>query len=199
MIVVGTGPSAAGKTTWCRTHHPADTIDEYAPGGAEPAPVDPVAQAAYWCAAGADRWAAATAREAVCGLAVCDDDPLKLHYTWSLLQVGAADRRQWAAEVSAHRAALVAGRLGFADRYLVSVPPAAELRRRRDTDPSRRRSNFALHVRLAEPLHRWYRALDELRPGRTVWGLPPESLPAAPATGGRYDVAVFDALIERLG
>jgi hypothetical protein len=199
LIAVVTGPSAAGKSTWCRVHHPGDTIEEYAPTGAEPGPDDPIAGAAYWCAASSARWAAAVDREAVSGLAVCDDDPLKLHYSWSLWQIGEAGRAQWAAEVAAHRAAVAGRRLGFADLYLVSVPPLTELRQRRDADATRRRSNFALHLRLAEPLRRWYTALDELRPGRMLWELPPGGLPAVlPEAGHRYDVALFDALIERL-
>ncbi|GAA0805957.1 hypothetical protein [Spirilliplanes yamanashiensis] len=196
MIVVVTGPSAAGKTTWCRRHHPAQTVPEHAPAGAEPA--DPAAQAVYWCAAGCDRWAAARDLERRGGLAVCDDDPLKLHYTWSMLRAGLGDRRLWDREVAAHRSAVAAGRLGFADLYLVSVPPEPELRRRREADRTRTRRNFERHVRLAAGLREWYATLDRLSPGRTRWHLPPDGAPATDPRARREDPALLDALLDAL-
>ncbi|MEV6929313.1 hypothetical protein AB0M46_33150 [Dactylosporangium sp. NPDC051485] len=160
MIVAVTGPSAAGKTTWCRRHHAENLVAEYAPTGAEPNDGDLPAQAAFWCAVNCRRWQAVIERERASGLAVCDDDPLKLHYSWSLVRIGAASPELWASEVAANRAAIAAGRLGFADVVLVSLPSVEELRRRRDADPTRQRRNFALHVRLAEPLREWYQTLE---------------------------------------
>src|SRR6185369_9638799 len=95
------------------------------------------------------RWRQATDVERELGLAVCDEDPMKLHYCWSLLRIGAASPQRWAHEVEANRAAISKGRLGFADLVLISIPPVDELRRRRDEDPTRRRRNFELHARLA--------------------------------------------------
>ncbi|GAB3840184.1 hypothetical protein ACFPIJ_34020 [Dactylosporangium cerinum] len=200
MIVAVTGPSAAGKTTWCRRHHPENLVAEYAPTGAEPDDGDLSAQAAFWSAVNCRRWQAAVARERASGLAVCDDDPLKLHYSWSLVRIGAASPELWTFEVAANRAAIAAGRLGFADVVLVSLPSVEELRRRRDGDPTRQRRNFALHVRLAEPLREWYQALELAAPGRVRWELPSDGLPAVlpAARADRYDPAVFDALIAAL-
>jgi hypothetical protein len=175
-------------------------VEEYAPTGAEPDGRDPAAQAAFWCAVNCGRWRSAELRERESGLAVCDDDPLKLHYTWSLVRVGAAGADLWAHEVAAHRGAVAAGRLGFADLVLVSLPPADELRRRRDADPTRRRRKFELHLRLARPLREWYEAVERVRPGRVYWGLPEAGLPAAlpPPDLDRCSVPQFDALIEAL-
>ncbi|WP_433040833.1 hypothetical protein [Dactylosporangium sp. CS-033363] len=200
MIVVVTGPSAAGKTIWCCEHHPADTVPEYVPAAGDLAGPDPAEQAAFWCDVNARRWSQALHRERAGGLAVCDDDPLKLHYSWSLARIGALSRHHWRAEVDAHRQAVAEGRLGFADLILVSTPPEEELRRRRDADPTRRRRNFDLHVRLAEPLRQWYEAVERAGAARVVWGLPPTGLPAAPLgpAADRYNLAAFDAVLTEL-
>jgi hypothetical protein len=49
VIVAVEGPSAAGKTTWCR-QHTRDFVAEYAPTGTEPDGTDLHGQAAYWVA-----------------------------------------------------------------------------------------------------------------------------------------------------
>ncbi|WP_433218488.1 hypothetical protein ACQP00_12620 [Dactylosporangium sp. CS-047395] len=200
MIVAVTGPSAAGKTTWCREHHPTDTVPEYVPTGeALPGP-DPAEQAAFWCAVNARRWSQALHRERASGLAVCDDDPLKLHYSWSLARIGELSRQHWQAEVDVHRRAVAESRLGFADLIIVCAPPEDELRRRRNADPTRRRRNFDLHVRLAGPLRQWYEAVERVGAARVVWGLPPSGLPVEPPPPGadRYDLGAFDAVMAEL-
>lgn len=63
MIVVVEGPSAAGKTTWCRQHASA-FVEEYVVTRTEPDGTDLPAQAAYWTAVNADRWARVGALEA---------------------------------------------------------------------------------------------------------------------------------------
>ncbi len=200
VIVVVTGPSAAGKTTWCRQHFPHDTVPEDLPDGdAVPGP-DPVDQALFWCEVNARRWQQALHQEQRTGLAVCDDDPLKLHYSWSLARVGALSRRHWQAEVDAHRLAVAAGRLGFADLVLVSAPSEEELHRRRDADRRRRRRNFDLHVRLIEPLRQWYRAVERAGAAHVLWELPPTGLPVdlPPPRQNRCDLCVYDAVIAAL-
>ena len=129
-----------------------------------------------------------------------DDDPMKLHYGWSLMRIGAASPQRWAHEVEANRAAVTEGRLGFADLVLVSVPPVEELRRRRDSDPTRRRRNFELHAQLAEPLRQWYETVELVDPGRVHWELPAAGLPPSlpPPRRNRCDPALFEALMEAL-
>ncbi|MEV6305513.1 hypothetical protein AB0M02_39285 [Actinoplanes sp. NPDC051861] len=176
MIVVATGPSASGKTTWCRRRFPANTVPE---GAAE--------LGESWPEFASRRWAQAVRMEEERGLAVCDDDPLKLHYGWSLTRVGEMTRREWRDEVESHRAEVVAGRLGFADVVLVSAVVGEELRRRR---------NFELHVRLVEPLREWYRAVEQAGASRVVWELPDGDVPIS--RGGRSSAALFDAVIREL-
>jgi hypothetical protein len=200
VIVVVTGPSAAGKTTWCRQHFLADTVPEYVPTSDDLPGSDPTEQAAFWCEVNSRRWSQALQRERLSGLAVCDDDPLKLHYSWSLARIGALSRRRWQAEVDAHRHAVGAGTLGFADLILVSLPPEEELRRRRDADPLRERRNFDLHIRLVEPLRRWYQAVERVGAAQVLWELPSTGLPVGlpPPREDRCDLAVFDAVVAAL-
>ncbi|RKT87659.1 hypothetical protein SAMN05421805_101909 [Saccharopolyspora antimicrobica] len=197
MIVVVEGPSAAGKTTWCRRRFPDHVVDEYQPTGSEPVG-DPAAQASYWSEVNAGRWVAALGREQETGLAVCDSDPLKLHYSWCLAAIGEGPAARFRAEAVAVRAAVAEKRLGLADLVLVTLPPLPVLRRQRDGDPSRRRRHFDLHARLSEPLRQWYRAWATVSPGRVVWHLPATELPRPGKRSDRYDLAVFDGLFDAL-
>jgi hypothetical protein len=192
VIVVVSGPSAAGKTTWCREHFTEHVVQEYAPTGAEPADAAPE----FWCEVNCGRWREALLREAGTGLAVCDDDPVKLHYTWSLARLGLVEPAVWQREVEVNREAVAAGRLGFADLMLVSIPATEELWRRRAGDPARRRRNFELHVRMAEPLREWYQAVERADPGRVRWELRADDPPAERAD--RYDTTLFDAVVAGL-
>ena len=144
MIVVVEGPSAAGKTTWTARHcDPAVVVAETT--AAE-------AAAEFWARRGSARWERAQRIEAAFGVAVCDSDPFKLHYAWTLWRTGHATRDDWTCALEASRRAFDAGRLGLADLILVTIPDATTLSRRRDGDRRRRRRNFGLHVQLAGAL-----------------------------------------------
>ena len=116
MIIVVEGASASGKSTWCARYAADCTIPESAPSPDAPdRRAQPREGAAYWLARSAERWAAALALEASNGVSVCDTDPLKLHYAWSLFVLGEIDTTAFSYERDATRAAIAAGRLGFAD------------------------------------------------------------------------------------
>jgi hypothetical protein len=197
VIVVVEGPSAAGKTTWCRQHTDA-FISEYAPRGQEP--TDPDARARYWARQDSRRWAAALERERRQGLAVCDTDPVKLHYTWSMVAIGLQPRAQFDRELAVIREAFAASALGLADVVLVALPDADTLRRQRAADRTRTRRKFDTHLRLREPLAEWYRAVDRLDPGRVIWELPAAGLPdqLPPRRADRSAVHLLDDLIAAL-
>lgn len=196
MIVAVEGPSAAGKTTWCR-RYAGRFVAEYAPTGREP--TDAEALARHWVRVGARRWAAALELQRIDGVAICDTDPVKLHYSWGMAALGLAPRAQFDRELAVTREAFRSGRLGLADAVLVALPDVQALRRQRDGDPTRRRRNFAAHVQLREPLEQWYRALDRLDPGRVFWELSVDGLPKLPAPrADRSAVSLLDALIAEL-
>lgn len=100
VIVAVEGPSAAGKTTWCRQHASA-LVEEYAPTGVEPDGTDAADQAAYWIRVNSGRWRTALDLEARSGTVICDSDPLKLRYSWCLSRIGAAP---WSRFEQAHGA-----------------------------------------------------------------------------------------------
>jgi hypothetical protein len=96
------------------------------------------------------------------------------------------------------REAFASGRQALADLFLVSDIDEATLRTRRDADPSRTRRNFERHVRVRDPLLRWYRAIDRLEPGRVVFGLPETGItPDLVAKGKRARPSGLD-LFDRL-
>jgi len=199
VIISAEGPSAAGKTTWCRTHAPT-FVPEYVPTGSEPDGSDLGVQAAFWVAVNSGRWSQARALEQQSGLAVCDSDPLKLHYSWCLSMIGAEPKSRFDHELTAVRRAFATDALGLADLVLVSIPPPDVLRRQSQVDPTRQRRSFALHSLLGEHLRAWYEAVDALDPGRVIWDLPPTGLPLEMPTprAGRSDVSLIDELMTRL-
>jgi hypothetical protein len=201
VIIVVEGPSAAGKTTWITAHYRPGMVIGETPGG--PAPdrnLDPEGAAAHWARISAARWHAAQQAEHRTGTAVCDTDPVKLHYVWSLWQTGHAGRRQWHAELTAMRQLFAQGRLGIADLILVEIPDPATLTARREADPARRRRNFDLHLQLAGPLRDWYHAVAQLDPARVRWDLPATGMPSITLEPrhNRTGTEVFDTLISQL-
>lgn len=200
MIVVVEGISAAGKTAWCARHARGVTVPEASPPLDVPSRIaDPEAAARYWAARNAERWHAALALEVREGLAVCDTDPFKLHYAWSLWWIGEGDRDAFWREAEVNRALFASGDLGLADLVLVAATTPEAARHQRDADATRRRRNFDLHARLYDPLLRWYSAVERLDAARVRWSLP--DTPAAGLVEGmpprprRSSVTDFDALL----
>ncbi|MGC0363931.1 hypothetical protein ABH922_001915 [Rhodococcus sp. 27YEA15] len=199
MIIAVEGPSATGKTTWCRSHAER-FVPEYQPTGTEPNGTDLPIQAMYWVEVNSQRWSNAVELESVSGIALCDSDPLKLHYSWSLARIGAGPPERFEHELAAVEIAFAQERLGFADLTVISIPPTDQLVRRRESDPTRRRRNFDLHARLAEPLAQWYSAIDALDSGRVLWDFPDplESDRFPPPRPYRSDGELLRALTDAL-
>jgi hypothetical protein len=198
MIVVVEGISASGKTTWCAQHGGQHVIPENGRFENEPDRIkDPAGAAAFWAERNVDRWQTALAMEAASSWAVCDSDPLKLHYIWTLWQIGEASEHDWRIELEATRETIAQGRIGFADCYIVGPIDPRLARERARSDTTRRRSKFELHVRLQQALLGWYSAMDEVFPGRVRFGFPAQ-MPTVKSLDGRYAVAAFDQMIALL-
>ena len=199
VIVAIEGPSAAGKTTWC-LRHAERFVAEYVPTGDEPDETRPEAQADYWASVNSRRWSQALELERHTGLAICDSDPLKLHYSWCLSMIGAAPRSRWESELAVTRRAFQVRALGLADLVLVGTPPLERLLQQRAGDLTRRRRHFDLHARLREPLVEWYQAVEDLEPGRVVWELPEQGIPdlLPPPRSTRTCIELLDALVASL-
>lgn len=200
MIVAVEGPSAAGKTTWCKAAS-VEFVAEYAPTGTEPDGSDAERQARYWTEVNSVRWSQTVALENRAGVAICDSDPMKLHYSWCLARVGAAPASRFAFELACVREAVSHQKLGFADVVLVTVPDEKTLRLQKTGDPTRSRRSFELHAKLREPLIEWYQCLGRLRPHHVVWQLPRDGVASIPETtsfADRYDLRLLDALVADL-
>jgi hypothetical protein len=202
MLIVVEGISAAGKTTWCHRHAAHLTIPETGPCDDAPDPaLDPVGAACFWVEQGALRYMAACAMERSRGIAVCDTDPLKLHYVWSLWQIGVASERHWREQCAATRDAIANARLGFADIYLVKRIEPLLARQQRDLDPTRSRRNFNLHVKLHDPLMAWYRTMEKVLPRPIIWNLPDCGLASLSELGNppnRSSILIFDQMVGLL-
>lgn len=199
MIIVIEGISASGKTTWCDTHAREHAVPENGTvSGAPDAAVDAAGAAAFWSDRNADRWRAALLKEEATGIAVCDTDPLKLHYAWCLWQMGDGPQDQWREQHAATRQALLDQRIGFADAYFFKDIDPRVARRRREGDASRLRRNFETHVRMQQPLLAWYRALAKALPQRVEFPWPEslEALGQVHCPSVRYDISVFDRMMS---
>lgn len=164
MIVVVEGPSASGKTTWCRRHAPrwlpepgAGTMDEIL---------------RYQI----HRWRQALEADAMDEVVVLDGDPFKLYYSWAERKIGRLSDLEWSSIADTTRVDFVTGDLGVADLVLYSDPSEDELRRRQEGDATRTRRNFERHMVMRPFFRRWYEAVARLDPARVVWAHPPDGL-----------------------
>src|ERR1700733_4774979 len=128
MILVIEGPSAAGKTTWCRTHCP-DLLAENASENSDAPDLydDPLKVARFWVEFNAKQWQAGLQIEERKGIAVCDGDPLHLYFSWALWKTGALARDLFDAELPLYREAIGDGGIGLADLVLWREVPIEEL------------------------------------------------------------------------
>jgi len=199
MIVVVEGISAAGKTTWCRKHAGRHLIKESYPEKRPDRLSGPGDAARLWTDWNAKRWGDAVSMEEDLGIAVCDTDPLKLHFIWAMWQTGEAPESHWTAQLKFTRLAINDRRIGFADCYLFKAIDPTIAQAQRDRDSDRHRPNFALHLRLHGFLVRWYETLAKILPGRLTWSLPEAGVPVdVAANPHRYDVDHFDRFIDLL-
>ncbi|MEM6909432.1 MAG: hypothetical protein AAF494_12205 [Pseudomonadota bacterium] len=206
MIIVIEGISAAGKTTYARSLGEARWVPEFEPLGTPPGPESPAeTRASYWIAHNERRFARALEVEGEHGFAICDTDPFKSHYDWSLARAGLGTMEVFEAARPKARASFAAGRLGFADLYLVKRIAPEVARRQKENDPTRTRRNFERHVALQPHLIAWFEALAEVLPGRVEFAFRDQEAllaglkhKAPEASPRRFDVSVLDALFESL-
>jgi hypothetical protein len=192
MIVVIEGISSAGKSTRASQFGPAvvDEITGHVP------PEDIAAAAQYYGDRNSERWLRGLELERTHAFVCFDTDPLKIHYTWCLWQIGKDQRNVWLANVEASREQMAKKHLGFADRIEFLEPSEDVVRNQRDSDRTRLRRNFETHVRLHEPLRRWYVLLESLAPGRVIFNAhQTQDLKPRHLRKDRYSLELFDALI----
>ena len=209
MIIVAEGASAAGKTTWCRKM-PRDQVlfegepaaNPAPPGASDRLPPDPLAVAEYWASENARRWSTARAISERCGWVVCDTDPFKLHYSWTLWVTGLSSLEYWQRSLEFSRQAFADGRLGLPDLVFFADVDADTLRRQKSADLMKTRSRHERHIRISPSLKRWYVAMAALDPARVEFQLPVNGPEAGHLQLGRRaagsGAAVFDRFMAEL-
>ncbi|MEU3837751.1 hypothetical protein [Streptomyces microflavus] len=197
MIIVAEGPTAVGKSHYVGKLPSAQLVGE-TPGHVRPHDAADSDEASrFWVRCNEERWAEALGREVDQGRAVCDTDPLKLHFAWTLARASLSPTAdEFVRQLRTTRSAIGRKTLGIADLVACVILPEAVLRQQRMRDFSRRRRNFEVHVLLAEPLREWYAALDSVDPGRVVWQWPDDSF--RDDRRERYDLDLFDTWMSRL-
>jgi hypothetical protein len=161
-----------------------------------PAETDRQEVARFFAGLNCARWSQAITTEDSAGTAICDTDPLKLHYDYCLARIGKGSWEQFWAGVGACRRVISCEHLGMADLIVCELPDDSTLYRHRRSDASRARRNFALHRDLGPALGDWYRTLDGLDPGRVAWGFP--SVLPQRETRPRFDLHLFDEWMRAL-
>ncbi len=201
MIVAIEGPSAAGKTTWCRTHCPHRWVEE-APYHivAPDLFADPADVARFWVNHNSTSWQRALEIERERGIAVCDGDPFHLYFAWALWKSGALERTLFDLERELYREAFQQQRMGFVDVVLWLEAPEDELRRRAQADTLRRRKRHEIYLALVPWMKAWFDARERLLPGsvRALKGdFRWEDLAGA-ESAQRYDIELVDRHNELL-
>jgi hypothetical protein len=202
MIVVMEGPSAVGKTTWCRSHCP-EVFIEGAPEDirAPSLDADPAEVAEFWVNFNIGLWHAGLEMEREKGVAVFDGDPFHLYFSWSLWKTGAIASTLFEKELSLYRRAVEQRRLGFADRVLWREASPDELRRRAKSDATRRRRKHEVYLSLIPWMKAWFGARASVLPETlSNWfaEFRLEDLAGSSALSQRYDPTVIDRMIAAL-
>lgn len=206
MIVVVEGVSAAGKTTYARLFGDLHWLPEIPAKKDRPdREASAHEHAQFWADHNATRFQMAQEIEREHGFVICDTDPLKLHYSWCMGRAGFDWPDRFHCAQGYVRRAIAEQRLGFADLYLVREIEPEVARNQKENDTTRRRGNFEQHLALQPHLMDWFAAMAKVLPGRVEFAFPPHNkVPEwiKSKTPGdaprRFDVSVFDALIERL-
>lgn len=198
MIVVMEGPSAAGKTTWCRSHCPDVMIEGAAEDIRAPSlDSDPAEVAAFWVDFNAGLWQAGLEIERRTGVAVFDGDPFHLYFSWALWKAGALTCALFEKESILYRRAIEQRRIGFADYIVWREAPLDELRRRAKSDRTRKRRKHEVYLSLIPWMKAWFKARESIFPA-TLLSWSDEfrlgDLEASPVLPLRYDPALFDGL-----
>ncbi len=203
MIIAIEGPSAAGKTTWCREHCPHPWVEEAPYHIAAPdLYADPADVACFWVHHNSGNWQRALELEREHGVAVCDGDPFHLYFAWSLWKSGALDKKLFAVERELYREACERQQMGFVDRVFWLEASEDELRRRAKGDTVRKRKRHEIYLALVPWMKRWFAARETLMPGsvRAISGDAKWEELAGRSTTRRYDVELmgeFNQLLDQ--
>lgn len=206
MIVVLEGISASGKTTYAQQFGAGRWVPEIPVKGDLPdASASPNDHAQFWAEHNVRKFQLALEIEEQHGFAICDTDPMKIHYSWCMERAGFRWPDKFANAQVFVREAIAAGRLGFADLYLVKRIEPAVARAQKMGDQTRRRGNFEQHLALQPHVMEWFTVMSQVLPGQVEFAFPDQDSlltdlknKAPQDNPRRFDVSVFDALLKAL-
>jgi hypothetical protein len=201
MIVAIEGPSAAGKTTWCRSHFPHNCVQEAPAELAAPDLFgDPTEVARFWVNYAVQNWQLALALEQEHGITVCDGDPFHLYYSWALGKSAALAETLFQLESELYRSAFEKEQIGFVDDVLWLEVSTDELRRRAQSDTARHRKRHEMYLTLVPWMKVWFQERERVLPG-SVHKLT-DRLDAKALGNGRllrrYDTGAMNNVLEGL-
>lgn len=143
--------------------------------------------------------------EAKHGFSICDTDPFKSHFDWSMAKAGFTTMDVFNAAMPMARDAILRRKLGFCDLYLVKHIAPEIARAQKENDSSRTRSRFEMHLELQPYLRDWFETLSEVLPERVKFGFPKKHELIEKITSKlneesphRFNVSVLDAFLKRL-
>jgi len=162
MIITLEGASAVGKTTTSQTL--VDQAGAYAIPEVNALFTRPQGEDPHWyLQRQADRWQIAQEQTKDHPIVVLDGDVFQpLWYNWTFEQDGFPPLEF---NADFYRPLIRAGKLEFPSHYFVLLASEPELRRRKESDPTRSRRGFEKHLRLIDCQAAYFRAMNTLAPG----------------------------------
>lgn len=162
-VICFEGASAVGKTTTAntlKTGYDAFVVPEVNHLFARPENET----AAWYLERQVDRRAIAGKQSGLHSLVILDGDPFQpLWYNWAYDFAGLQDldfmERFYKPKIRNKT-------IEFPDLYVIFSTNEAELRKHRTGDAGRTRRNFESHLRMIEPLHRYFKAMQAFSPNR---------------------------------
>jgi hypothetical protein len=149
-----------------------------------------------------ERWRTAVAADEQGETIVLDGDPFKLYFNWAMWRAGTTSDAEWKDATVEARGSVAAGDLGLADLILYGDPGVDELRRRKESDPTRSRRNFDRNTAMRQSFRKWYQCVGLLDADRVIWEHPAHGLSERHlGVGRRQDrssVTTVDALLASL-
>lgn len=160
-IICFEGASAVGKTITARAFkgsHSAFVVPEvnelYTRPEDEPAD--------WYLERQVERWSIAQEQSKYHQLVILDGDPFQpLWYNWAYNFTYWQDLNFLE---RFYRPRIQHGRIRFPDLYFIFSTSEAELRKRKESDSTRRRRGFETHLRMIEPQHRYFRTMQDYSP-----------------------------------
>jgi deoxyadenosine/deoxycytidine kinase len=161
-IVCLEGTSAVGKSTTCKEF--ADKYNAYVVEETYflfgPTKLQGIDLLNWHLESQLKRWKIALEKSTEYEYVLLDGDVFKLWYDW----VYGFDNKMFEYESEYFRHKIISNEVSFPHSYIVLWADEAELRKRKESDKTRRRGGFEKHLKLVDPQIKFFKALNEFVP-----------------------------------